>query len=66
MRVGNEETPTWPSPSSSLPLPPGFVSSMARGGMVSRNFVWAVHGGILCTQLGLSPRATKETAPAVP
>jgi hypothetical protein len=64
-RVRNKENPAWPRPSSSLPLPPSFMFTMARGGMASRSFVWAAHGGILCTQLGLRSRATKETTPAV-
>jgi hypothetical protein len=62
---GKKESPTWSRPSSSRPLPSSFISSMARGGMASRNFVWAAHGGILCFQLGSRSLAAKETTPAV-
>jgi hypothetical protein len=52
---------TWPSPSSSLSLPPSFLSSMVCGGVASYSFVWDALGSILCAQLALGSRRTQET-----
>jgi hypothetical protein len=59
-REGNSRQQRKSGSYKSLPLPPSFMSGMARGGMVSRNFVWAAHGGILCAQLGLRSHATLQ------